>query len=75
MALKLTYEVTSEQPCQIPVLGTFEAGETKVVDETLQHLFEANFGYKLGSARFPVSVRCTVSVKEEETTAEGTEEV
>lgn len=85
MALRVRHEVTSEHPCQIPVLGVFEAGETKEVTPEQLYLFEQNMGYKLAAARFAPSITFTVHLEEvpDEITdgeptiveAEGTKEV
>jgi hypothetical protein len=59
-------EVTSEHPCQIPVLGVFEAGETKVIDEATQKLFELHYGYPVLSGHYPKSVQCVATVESDE---------
>lgn len=56
------FEVTSEHPCQIPVIGEFAAGETKVLDAATIELFEKNFGYPVGQARFTRSVTFTAKL-------------
>ena len=66
MSAKVKYTVTSEHPCQIPVLGTFEAGETKEIDDNTVTSFETIFGYKLGSGKFPTWVSLTVALESEE---------
>ena len=62
MALKVEYEVTSEHPCQIPVLGTFEAGETKEIDDLTLTQFEAIMGHKLGASRLPTWAKLTATL-------------
>lgn len=64
-AVKVQFEVTSEHPCQIPVLGEFAAGETKVIDDFTLEMFEKNYGYKLGSGQFPIWVTCKALLTEE----------
>jgi hypothetical protein len=65
MALKATYQATSDQACVVNVLGEFEPGETKDFTEEQVALFEAFHGYKLGSARFAPWFHLTVSFSEE----------
>jgi hypothetical protein len=64
---KVVFEVTSDRPCQIPVIGEFEAGETKVLDDATVELFKINYGYPVGSGRFASWVTLTATlVKDEE---------
>jgi hypothetical protein len=76
-AVRVQIEVTSQHPCQIPVVGTFEAGETKIIDDVTLQLFEMNYGYKLGAGRFASWVDCTARLiyPEVEVVPEETEEV
>lgn len=62
MALQTVHRITSEHPCFIPVIGTFEAGETKVVDEATLNKFEQESGIKLASGRFAPWVTLEVSL-------------
>jgi len=65
MAVKVQFEVTSDNPCQIPVIGEFEAGETKVLSDYTIELFEKINGYKVGGAKFAPSVHFVVKVFDE----------
>jgi len=64
--LRVGFEVTADQPCQIPVIGEFEAGETKVVDADRQLHFERILGYKLQKGVWPTWVHLTTVLTEEE---------
>jgi len=69
------FEVTSQHPCQIPVIGEFTAGETKVLSPDQIELFEKIYGYKLGVAKFPVHTTCTAILEYEDEDDEKAEEV
>jgi hypothetical protein len=56
MPLQVQFEVTSEHPCQIPGLGTFEGGDTIEVDDFLRHNFKAHNGVDIVDANFTRSV-------------------
>lgn len=77
MSVKVVFEVTSEHPCDIPVLGTFEAGETKVVDDLTAEMFQLQYGHQVGASNFPAWVTCTARVEtvQDEEPVESTEEV
>jgi hypothetical protein len=60
--MRLQVEVTSGQAGQIPVLGEFEAGETKVIDEETLQRFEAVMGHKLAAGSFSGGSKCVVTV-------------
>lgn len=60
--MKLQVEVTSGTAGQIPVLGNFKAGETKVVTDEQLAEFEAKMGFKLVSGAFGGESRCVVTV-------------
>jgi len=64
-AVRVQFEVTSEHPCQIPIIGEFAAGETKVIDDYTLELFEVNYGYKLGASSFARSITCVARVIED----------
>jgi hypothetical protein len=68
----LKIEITSEHGGQIPVLGTFEPGETKVIPEHTQMQFEAVYGYPVAQGFFTAGVTCTLTI--EESDAEVTSE-
>jgi len=55
--VKVEFEVTSEHPCQIPGLGTFEGGDTIKVTPFLQANFRAHNNVSLTDARFAPSVK------------------
>jgi hypothetical protein len=57
MPLQVQFEVTSEHPCQIPGLGTFEGGDTIKVDDFLMHNFRAHNNVDLVDANFAPSVK------------------
>lgn len=64
--MKLLIQVTSITGGQIPVLGTFEAGETKVIDEELQAAFERAYGHKVAAGNFGGASKCSVTVIQDE---------
>ena len=63
--MKMKVEATSRDGGQIPMLGTFEPGETKVIDELTQAQFEANYGYKVTAGNYTAGVTCCVTLEEE----------
>jgi hypothetical protein len=74
--LKTKIEVTSQNGGQIPVLGTFEPGETKVIDELTQHQFRDVYGYPVTAGHYVGGVTCSVTFEEEAveaSTGEGEE--
>jgi len=73
-AVSIQFEVRSEYPCQIPTVGEFVAGETKVLSAHTLELFEKINGYKIGKGNFAPSVVLTARVIEEQDATE-TEEV
>lgn len=62
---KVVFEVTSDRPCQIPVIGEFEAGETKVLDDATVELFKVNYGYPVGAGRFASWISCVARIEED----------
>lgn len=64
-------QITSDQPCEIPVLGRFAAGETKLIDEDTQRLFELQFGYKVSAGNFPTWVKCETTFNEDDEDVES----
>jgi hypothetical protein len=64
--LKVGYEVTADQPCQIPVIGEFEAGETREVTADQEMHFERILGYKLQTGAWPTWVHLTTVLTEKE---------
>jgi hypothetical protein len=71
--MKLLIEVTSITGGQIPVLGTFEAGETKVIDEDTQGAFERAYGHKVAAGNYGGASKCSVTVLQDEPTEDSTE--
>jgi len=65
MALKASYQATSDQACVVNVLGEFQPGETKEFTDADAALFEQFYGYKLGGARFASWFHLEVSFTEE----------
>lgn len=63
---KVVFEVTSDRPCQIPVIGEFEAGETKVLDDATIQLFKDNYGYPVGAGKFANWITFTATLVAEE---------
>jgi hypothetical protein len=66
MAVTVKFRITSEQPCQIPGIGEFKAGETKYLDDTTLHYFNALYGYPVGAGRYAPSVRCEAILLQDE---------
>jgi hypothetical protein len=64
--LRVTFEVTAEHGCQIPVLGEFKAGETKTVTDDQIQLFPLHLGYSLAKANFPPWVHLSAVLTEKE---------
>jgi hypothetical protein len=70
MAVKVQFEVSSDNSCQIPVIGEFAPGETKVLTDYQVELFEKIYGYKIGKAKFAPSVHFAVKVGDFDKTEE-----
>lgn len=64
--MKVGFEVTADQPCQIPVIGEFEAGETKQVTSDQETHFERVLGYRLPAGVWPTWVHLTAVLTEKE---------
>lgn len=64
--MKMQVEVTSGTAGQIPVLGEFEAGETKVIPPEMLQEFEAKMGFKLTSGAFGGNSKLVVTIMPEE---------
>jgi hypothetical protein len=60
------FEVTAERECQIPVIGEFEAGETKQITDDQLYLFPIHLGYPLAKANFASWVKLTAVLTEKE---------
>lgn len=69
MGLKI--EVTSGTAGQIPVLGEFEAGETKVIDADTQIRFEATMGHKVAAGTYTGGSKCVVTIEPDEEAVNG----
>jgi hypothetical protein len=65
VALKITYEATSDQACVVNVLGEFKPGETKIVSDADVDLFEKFFGYRLAESHFAPWFHLSVVMTEE----------
>jgi hypothetical protein len=72
--MRLQVEVTSGQAGQIPVLGEFAAGETKVIDAETLERFEACMGHKLAAGSFSGGSKCVVTILPDEVVEEKDDE-
>jgi hypothetical protein len=66
MAVTVKFRITSEQPCQIPGIGEFKAGETKYLDDVTLNHFNTLYGYPVGAGRCAPSVRCEAILLQDE---------